>query len=172
VTDTVPPPPVVARPGQAYEAARLRWASIADAPRLALLWRVAYPDDAVSAAEMTAWLEHGGALTLQDGTGRILAAMRWREEGSGWRVDRVATRPEERGQGYGRWLATKVEALAIRQNVPHLLLVLPCDDDGQVAYYRRLGYQVVADAAESSGRTLRKVVGGTWQTKAPTAANA
>jgi GNAT superfamily N-acetyltransferase len=172
VTDTVPPPPVVARPGQAYEAARLRWAAIADAPRLTLLWRLAYPDDVVSATDMTAWLEHGGALTLQDGSGRILAAMRWRDEGSGWRVDRVATRPEERGQGYGRWLATKVEALAIRQNVPHLLLELPSGDDGQVAYYERMGYQVVGDAAEASPKTLRKVVGGTWQTKATTAGSA
>jgi GNAT superfamily N-acetyltransferase len=172
VTDTVPPPPVVTRPGQAYEAARLRWASTADAPRLALLWRLAYPDDLVSAADMAGWLDHGGALTLQDGTGRILAAMRWREEGSGWRVDRVATRPEERGQGYGRWLATKVEALAIRQNVPHLLLELPCGDVEQVAYYLRLGYEVVPDAAETSPRTLRKVVGGTWQTKATTLGSA
>jgi GNAT superfamily N-acetyltransferase len=164
VTDTVAPTPVMSRPGQSYQAAHLRWASIADAPRLAALWRIAYPDDATSTPEMAAWLEHGGALTLQDPSGTILAAMRWRVEGSGWRVDRVATRPDERGQGYGRWLATRVEALAIRHSVPHLSLDLPGADREQEAYYRRMGYHVVEGDA-SPRRTLRKVVGGVWQTK-------
>ena len=168
MTDTLAPIPVASPPGRSYQAANRRWASTADAPRLAALWRLAYPDDAVTASEMAAWLEHGGALTLQDGAGTILAAMRWRVEGSGWRVDRVATRPGERGQGYGRWLATKVEALAIRHSVPHLALDLPSDDHEQAAYYRRMGYHVVdGDAAPS--RTLRKVVGGVWQTKSTVA---
>ena len=179
MTDTLAPPPLVATPGQAYTAAHLRWASIADAPRLVALWRLAYPDDNSSVADMAQWIEHGGALTLQDGAGALLAALRWREEGRGWRVDRVATRPGERGQGYGRWLATKVEALAIRKNVPHLLLALPVDDDEQLAYYRRMGYQVVAEgtvavppedaagaaAAAPDRVTLSKIVGGVWQTK-------
>jgi GNAT superfamily N-acetyltransferase len=168
VTDTVAPFPVASRPGHAYQAAHLRWASIADAPRLAALWRLAYPDDATSTPEMANWLEHGGALTLQDAAGTILAAMRWRIEGSGWRVDRVATRPEERGQGYGRWLATRVEALAIRHSVPHLSLSLPSDDLAQEAYYRRMGYDVV-DGDAAPRHTLRKTVGGVWQTKATAA---
>ncbi len=169
MTDTLPPPPVAGRPGHAYAAAQLRWATLADAPRLVALWRLAYPggggDDAA------AWLEHGGALTLQDEAGRILAALRWREEGSGWRVDRVATRPEARGQGYGRWLATKVEALAIRKNVPFLLLSVPAAETAQLAYYLRLGYQLVDAPPATNGapkpahRTLRKVVGGVWQRK-------
>ena len=162
------PTPVTGRPGHAYQAANLRWASIADAPRLAALWGLAYPEVATSTSEMAAWLEHGGALTLQDATGAIVAAMRWREEGNGWRVDRVATRPDERGQGYGRWLATKVEALAIRHSVPHLSLSLPSDDLEQAAYYTRMGYHVV-DGDASPRQTLRKVVGGVWQTKSTTA---
>ncbi|MBW6456096.1 MAG: GNAT family N-acetyltransferase, partial [Trueperaceae bacterium] len=101
----------------------------------------------------------------------LLAALRWREEGAGWRVDRVATRPEARGQGYGRWLATKVEALAIRKNVPFLLLSLPWADAGQLAYYERLGYRVSDEPSRNGAhqppqRHLRKVVGGVWQRKA------
>ena len=167
------PNPATGRPGHAYEAAQLRWATLADAPLLVELWRAAYPDDA--AEDVATWLEHGGALTLQDNAGRMLAALRWREEGAGWRVDRVATRPDARGQGYGRWLATKVEALAIRRNVPFLLLSLPAADAGQLAYYERMGYRVTDEpplngAHRGAQRTLRKVVGGVWQRK-PTGTN-
>ncbi len=163
------PNPATGRPGHAYEAAQLRWATLADAPRLVELWRAAYPDD--DAQDVAAWLEHGGALVLEDRMGRLLAALRWREEGAGWRVDRVATRPEARGQGYGRWLATKVEALAIRKNVPFLLLSLPEADAGQLAYYERLGYRVTEESSRNGApraahRHLRKVVGGVWQRKA------
>lgn len=163
MTDTLPPPPVVGRPGQAYEAARLRWATLKDVGRLVALWVAAYPDDPVGDAAMAEWLEHGGALTLQDRDGKLLAALRWRDEGDGWRVDRVATRPEARGQGYGRWLTTKVEALAIKHSVPWLELALP-DTDGeeQLGYYRRMGYV----PAGGDGHRLRKVVGGEWQTVA------
>lgn len=161
MTDTLPPPPVLGRPGQAYEAARLRWAALKDVPRLVALWAAAYPADPVAPVEMAEWLEHGGALTLQDRDGTMLAALRWRDEGDGWRVDRVATRPEARGHGYGRWLATKVEALAIKHSVPWLELTLPdADGEDQVAYYRRMGYAPTT----AEGRTLRKVVGGEWQT--------
>ena len=171
MTDTPAPTPVLGRPGLAYEAAEVRRATVADAPQLAALWRLAYPDESVD--DMAAWLEHGGALALRDRSGRILAALRWREEGDGWRVDRVATRPDERGQGYGRWLATMVEAMAIRQNVPYLLLSLPADDPEPIAYYRRMGYREAptdpgpdaGDAGATGPLTLRKAVGGVWQRK-------
>lgn len=153
-------------PGQAYEAAQLRWATMADATRLVELWRIAYPDAAHDLAqEMLAWLGRGGALTLRDQDGRIQAALRWREEAGGWRIDRVATRPEARGLGYGRWLATKVEALAIRHNVPYLMLDLPRDDERALGYYERMGYRRDGDAPDGESVALRKVVGGVWQRK-------
>lgn len=165
MTDTPEPAPILGRPGQAYEAARLRWASLDDAERLAALWRLAYPDEAASVRSMRAWLEHGGALMLQDRAGDVLAVLPWREAEGGWEVDRVATHPSQRGQGYGRWLMTKVEALAIRANVPYLWLRLPAGDDlrEQLPYYARMGYEVTEEG--DAGVTLRKRVGGTWQTK-------
>ena len=164
MTDTIPSPAVLGRPGQAYEAARLRWATSKDVPQLVVLWRKAYPDDRADALEMADWLERGGAMTLQDRDGMLLAGLRWRDFGDGWRVDRVATLPEARGLGYGRWLTTKVEALAIKRSVPYLELALP-DPGGedQLAYYRRMGYV----PARGSGKMLRKVVGGEWQTVPP-----
>lgn len=147
--------------GRAYEAARLRWATQSDGPRLAELFRRARRDAAQeSAAEMEAWLEHGGAAVLEDAHGRLLCALRWREqEGAGWEVDRIATTPEARGQGFGRWLMTKVEALAIRRNVPTLTLTL--DEQESVPYYQRMGYREAE--RDDHGVTLAKRVGGTWQ---------
>jgi ribosomal protein S18 acetylase RimI-like enzyme len=168
VTDAPAHDLITGRPGRAYEAAQLRPATIADVPRLLDLWRAAYPDAAEAGSrEMMAWLGRGGALTLRNQDGRIQAALRWREEEGGWRIDRVATHPEARGLGYGRWLATKVEALAIRHAVPYLLLELPRSDEQALGYYERMGYRRDADAAEGEAVALRKIVGGVWQRKAP-----
>lgn len=147
------------QPGSAYEAARLRWATLQDVGRLVRLFGEARPTEPEAREDMLAWLEQGGALMLEDGEGTPLCALRWREEGGGWRVDRIATLPDERGQGFGRWLMTKVEALAIRYNVPELKLTL--DREELLPYYRRLGYRVATE--DDRGVHLRKRVGGTWQ---------
>lgn len=153
--------------GRAYEAARLRWAVESDADRLAALWREGREADGLDGAQETAdvmrdWLEHGGAVFLEDAARRAVCAVRWRWHDGGWSVDRIVTRPEARGQGYGRWLMTKLEALAIKRNVPTLTLDL--DQDALLAYYERLGYREVerGDGGVPT-RRLVKQVGGTWQ---------
>ena len=167
MTDTPHPTAVLGRPGQAYEAARLRWATQRDGERLQALWRAAYPG-AEHDDDSCRWLEHGGALMLEDHRGSVLAALRYRHAPDGWDIDRVATLPAHRGQGYGRWLMTRVEAAAIRANVPYLSLVLPADaSNDQRAYYRRMGYVERDDTGDSL--VLHKRVGGTWQTKAASA---
>lgn len=148
------------RSGAPTAKVRLRWAGLDDVPALCVLFRAARPDQSFEEAEMAGWLEHGGAIVLE-ASGRPLAALRWREEGSGWRVDPVASLPEERGKGYGRWLMTKVEALAIRTNIPTLTLDLP--STGHLPYYRRMGYRRLATDGEEAVATLVKRVGGTWQ---------
>ncbi|TVR92947.1 MAG: N-acetyltransferase [Trueperaceae bacterium] len=166
MTDTPFPAPVLGRPGQAYEASRLRWAGLRDAQRLAALRALAYPDTAADGHTVRAGLEHGGALLLEDRTGDLLAALCWRDHKDGWEVERVATLPAHRGQGYGRWLMTRVEAAAIRANVPTLTLPLPLDTTReQLAYYARMGYTEAA--RDDTSITLHKRVGGTWQTKVP-----
>lgn len=162
VAKTAAVPESLRATGHAYEAALLRWATRADTPALKRLWDSAYPNESES---LLAWLAHGGALLLQDPDGDLLAALPWREEGKGWRIDRVATRADVRGLGYGRWLITKVEALAIKQNIPWLRLTLPDDTDGQSEYYRRLGYTPDPDTSSdaSTGIHLLKVIGGVWQ---------
>lgn len=111
----------------------------------------------LSVDEMEAWLDTGGALLVERDHGPVLAAVRWRPHQAGWTVERVTTRPDERGNGYGRWLMTKLEALAIRGNVPSLNLEL--QEPELLPYYARMGYRGGADAPLS----LTKRVGGVWQ---------
>lgn len=140
--------------------AQLRRAGLRDAARLAELDRLAGANGHGSdVGAMREWLEHGGALFYEDRTGRALSSLRWREDEGGWRLEPMTTHPDARGQGYGRWLMTQVEALAIRHNVPWLRLVL--GDEERLSYYRRMGYDVVEET--NGKKVLAKRVGGTWQ---------
>ncbi|MEX2502191.1 MAG: GNAT family N-acetyltransferase [Trueperaceae bacterium] len=172
---------------RAYQAAKLRWAVETDAPALLELWRAAHHEDDASddawheeLADMRGWLEHGGAILLEDPDGAPLCAVRWRFLDRGWLVDTVATRPEAREQGFGRWLMTKLEALAIKRNVPTLTVAV--HDPARLPYYHRLGYREVEadDAARlqraslvadvEAATVLAKRVGGTWQRQPGSAA--
>ncbi len=141
--------------GAERTAVRLRVATAADAVRLAELH--AASGSPRTAADLSVWLTKGGALIVEREGGHVLAAVCWRPNQHGWEVERVTTRPEERGNGYGRWLMTKLEALAIRGNVPHLELSLEGPD--AVPYYARMGYR----PTEGSSFRLSKRVGGVWQ---------
>ncbi len=142
--------------GAPRPAARLREATPADAERLAELYAASgAPQE--DAAGIRAWLAKGGSLLVEREGGPVVAAVRWQPTDAGWVVERVTTRPDERGNGFGRWLMTKLEALAIRGNVPLLDLVV--DDEGLVPYYRRMGYRQEGP----SPLRLTKRVGGVWQ---------
>ena len=146
-----------------YEAARLRWVEFKDIAGLVRLYKAARADSAEDTESMEDWLERGGALVLENSYGEMLCALRYCEEGNGWRVDRIATHPSARSQGYGRWLMTKVEALAIRNNIPTLTLTLDEVRDDLLQYYQRMGYRVLEQ--DSHEVTLEKRVGGMWQYK-------
>jgi GNAT superfamily N-acetyltransferase len=144
-------------------AAAVRLAGLADAHAVASLYREVWSDDAGGLDEAQDWLEHGGALVLESGEGTMVAALRWREDAGSWRLDRLAALPDYRGQGFGRWLMTKVEALAIKGNVPALFLALDPEHGELLGYYRRLGYRQ-ADAC-GPRVLLTKPLGGAWQYK-------
>ena len=142
--------------GAARPRVRLREATPADAERLAELY-AACGAPHVDAAAVRAWLAKGGSLLVEHEDGQVLAAVRWLPSETGWAVERVTTRPAERGNGFGRWLMTKLEALAIRGNVP--LLDLQVDAEDLLPYYMRMGYRPDGD----SPLRLSKRVGGVWQ---------
>ncbi|HKI57011.1 MAG TPA: hypothetical protein VKB31_07645 [Trueperaceae bacterium] len=154
--------PAAPRPVPEGPRARLRWAGLADLDALCAVYRAARPErageDGEDAEEMAAWLEHGGAILLES-EGEAIAALRWREESDGWRVDPAANPSGEPGGGYERWLMTKVEALAIRANIPTLTVEVPSPD--ALPTYRRMGYRRLEPG--SPRPTMIKRVGGTWQ---------
>lgn len=145
------------RPGGAFTSPRMRAATNQDAAKLADLWVRARPGDAKCQADMQEWLAAGRALLLEDDAGNALAAVLHREEGGGWRVEPLVTDPEQRGQGFGRWLMTALEADAIRENVAFLDIDLR--EPSTLPYYRRLGYRPHGH----DELRLRKRVGGVWQ---------
>jgi|SRR5690606_30887828 len=155
-------------------AVRLREAELSDALALSRLYAAVASAAAATAdegelegteterispseSEMRAWLTTCGVLLVEDAAGQPMAAVRYRSTPAGWDVDRIATLPSERGQGYGRWLMTKLEALAIRGNIK--LMSIDVQDPSLLPYYRRMGYRTDAD----DPRRLSKKVGGVWQ---------
>lgn len=157
-----PAPPAYSAPAR-YEAASLRRAGLEDLSALTVLYREARQGSGETRESMASWLDRGGSLILQEADGTLLCALRWREGREGWEVDRVATLPRARGQNYGRWLMTKLEALAIRSNIPTLSLTLEEPDSDLLAYYQRMGYRVTGH--DTSRVELKKRVGGMWQYK-------
>lgn len=145
------------KPGAAHVPPRLRDATTADAEALARLYEVARPGRHEGADAFREWLTHNSVLLVEDGAGTVLAALKYREGTSGWVVEPIATRPDHRGQGYGRWLMTMLEADAIRTNVPYLAVKL--SNPSVLSYYHRLGYRAKA----SDPLDLEKRVGGVWQ---------
>lgn len=134
-------------------AARLRRAAQVDAAALAELY-------GCGVEQMTSWLQTGSVLLVESGSEGPLAAVRWLPTAQGWAVEPIVTLPAQQGQAYGRWLMTKLEAMAIKGNVARLQLQLEDPDDS--AYYQRLGYRPDAD----DELLLSKHVGGVWQRQA------
>lgn len=152
-----------------YQASRVRLAELRDSPALVTLFSQAYPDTAENEETMQYWLEQGGALLLEDSSGQAISAVRWLETAHGWQLDRVATLPSQHGKGFGRWLLTRVEALAIQRNVASLQLPLHIEDEAWLGYYERMGYHrsdhpLQGDEGDEA-MVLRKQVGGVWQLK-------
>lgn len=150
---------VESRPQQ---AAKLHSATSADTAALTALYRTAWDDAGEDESTVRGWLEQGGTLYFAC-EGTVVCALRWRETPYGWEVGRLATLPEYRGQGFGRWLMTRLEALAIQHNIPELQLTLPEAQADLLPYYTRMGYR---PRSSETPLTLSKRVGGVWQRQA------
>ncbi len=139
------------------QAAKVRLAELEDAPNVAqFLGEVR--EESTTPEEVEVNLEQGGALLLE-GSGTLLCALLWLETPHGWTLEQPAVAEAYRDQELDRWVLTKLEALAIRRNIPFLRMKLR--DEALLAYFGRMGYRLEA------GRDLllSKRVGGTWQTQ-------
>lgn len=144
-----------------HAVARMRAAGPADVGALKALYGHARPQEPEAEAALREGLEQGGVLVLEDASGSLLAAVRWRETPQGWWLEPIVTLPVC-GPECARWLLTKVEALAIQRNIPRLYMQLDADSQALLRDYRRLGYVL----NEGCPPTLSKRVGGVWQYKA------
>jgi len=93
--------------------------------------------------------------------GRAIGAARLREidPGTG-KIERVAVREPRRGEGWGRRLLRRVEAIARERGLSTLVLHSQTHVEG---FYADLGYETVGDEFEDAGIPhveMRKSLGG------------
>ena len=110
--------PVV--PGRQLEVPPLAGASLhraltGDAPELLVLQRCCWVDEAIandtldvqalheSLDDVRAWIEAWSTWCVRVG-GRLVGAVRARQEGSSWEIGRLMVAPDLTGQGLGGWL--------------------------------------------------------------------
>ncbi|USZ70862.1 GNAT family N-acetyltransferase [Natronosalvus halobius] len=151
-------------------AASIRPAMIADAPTLARLYRDAYatnvdlgfPSRAARAdrGALEAWIresrvfvavtageDSGGRADDRPAAGKLVGAIRYRDEGKydpdAPEFGRLAVPPRARGQGIGNELIEHVETLARREDHDRMRLRTFADHPFLPEVYRRRGYHDV-----------------------------
>lgn len=87
----------------------------------------------------------GGALAWLDS--RPVGCLRFVVAADHLHVRRVAVTPELQGTGIGRALMAWAEAQAENRGLPRVTVGVRLSVPGNLAFYRRLGYEVVAEHA-------------------------
>ena len=122
---------------------RIRSATVADAPQLIELWTAAglkfRPEDVP--AELAAVLARDSDLVLvsEDAAGLTAAVFGTFDGRRGW-VNRLATRPDLRGQGHASSVLAELELRLGAKGCQKVNLLVEPDNEQVTGFYRRYGY--------------------------------
>ena len=139
------------------EGAELRRAAQGDAAELLVLQRCCWVDEAIAnntleigalhetLADVRAWLDEWSTWVVRIG-GRLVGAVRARQEGTTWEIGRLMVAPDLSGRGLGRWLLALAEAAA-PEHVETMVLFTGAKSTRNIAMYERAGFHRIAGPA-------------------------
>jgi ribosomal protein S18 acetylase RimI-like enzyme len=133
------------------EGAILRRASPGDAPELLVLQRCCWVDEAIAndtldipalhetLEDVRAWLDDWTTWCVR-AAGRLVGAVRARQEGSSWEIGRLMVAPDLAGRGLGGWLLRLAEDRA-PADVGSITLFTGSQSARNIAMYERAGFR-------------------------------
>jgi ribosomal protein S18 acetylase RimI-like enzyme len=151
---SVPTTPLGAVP---IEGAVTQRASPLDAPELLVLQRCCWVDEAIANGtldipalretleDVSAWLDEWTTWCVR-AAGRLVGAVRARQEGSSWEIGRLMVAPDFAGRGLGGWLLRLAETHA-PADVEFITLYTGAQSTRNIAMYERAGFRRTLEPA-------------------------
>jgi ribosomal protein S18 acetylase RimI-like enzyme len=142
-------------------------ASPLDAPELLVLQRCCWVDEAIAndtldipalhetLEDVRAWLDDWTTWCVR-AAGRLVGAVRARQEGSSWEIGRLMVAPDLAGRGLGGWLLRLAEAQA-PTDAESITLYTGAQSTRNIAIYERAGFRRALAPAPPGVVRLEKV---------------
>ena len=150
------------------EGANVGPGSLVDAPELLVLQRCCWVDEAIandtldipalheSLDDVRAWLDDWSTWCVRV-DGRLVGAVRARQEGPLWDIGRLMVAPDLAGRGLGGWLLRLAESQA-PADVESITLFTGSNSTRNIAMYERAGFRRAAESEPSGVVRLLKHV--------------
>ena len=148
------------------EGAIVRRAAPVDAPELLVLQRCCWVDEAIAndtldiaalhetVEDVRAWLDDWDTWCVR-ADGRLVGAVRARQEGASWEIGRLMVAPDVAGKGLGGWLLRLAEVHA-PADVDSITLYTGSQSARNIAMYERAGFRRTLSPAPPSAVRLVK----------------
>jgi GNAT superfamily N-acetyltransferase len=140
---------------------RTELAQPSDVAELVVLQRCCWVQEAIAndtlvvpalhetAGEVADWVAEWTTLVVRQ-HGRLVGAVRGRQEGMSWQVGRLMVVPDLAGRGVGSALLRIIEEQA-PEDVDHFILFTGCRSRRNIRTYERAGYEVTTSAEHVPG---------------------